>query len=209
MAKMLYVQASPRIERSHSIAVADVFIEEYQKANSGDAVEKINLFEQDMPAFDGPVLQSKYVIMHGEEATKEQKQAWKQVEEIIEHFKSFDKYVFAVPMWNFGIPYRLKHYLDILIQPTYTFGFTDNGDYKGLVTGKPAFVAYARGGNYSKEAEGQVDFQKRYLELALGFIGFETIHSVIAQPTLAEGPEGAKTARQDAIEQARKLAAAF
>ena len=52
-------------------------------------------------------------------------------------------------MWNFSIPYRLKHYLDIIIQPTYTFSYTPETSYQGLVTGKPIFIAYARGGAIS------------------------------------------------------------
>ena len=26
-----------------------------------------------------------------------------------DHFKSADKYIVSLPMWNFGIPYKLKH----------------------------------------------------------------------------------------------------
>jgi FMN-dependent NADH-azoreductase len=31
--------------------------------------------------------------------------------------KSADAYLISVPMWNFSIPYMLKHYIDIVIQP--------------------------------------------------------------------------------------------
>ena len=72
---------------------------------------------------------------------------WKGVERVIEAFKSADKYVFSVPMWNFGIPWRLKQYIDILVQPGSTFRYDEEG-YRGLVTGKRAFLAYARGGEY-------------------------------------------------------------
>ncbi|MBV9130893.1 MAG: NAD(P)H-dependent oxidoreductase [Verrucomicrobia bacterium] len=37
-------------------------------------------------------------------ATREQAQAWKRVEAVIERFKSADWYLFSLPMWNFGIP---------------------------------------------------------------------------------------------------------
>ena len=59
---------------------------------------------------------------------------------IAEHFKSADKYVFSLPMWNFGIPYKLKHFIDVLVQPGLTFSFSPETGYKGLVTGKPAVV---------------------------------------------------------------------
>lgn len=38
MAKLLYVEASPRKERSASIAVAKAFVEEYRKTHPGDEI---------------------------------------------------------------------------------------------------------------------------------------------------------------------------
>ena len=35
------------------------------------------------------------------------------VETLIADFTAADKYVLATPMWNFGVPYRLKHYIDL------------------------------------------------------------------------------------------------
>jgi FMN-dependent NADH-azoreductase len=113
-------------------------------------------------------------------------------------------------MWNFSIPYRLKHYLDIIIQPGQTFTVTADGNYQGLVTGKPVFVAYARGGAYPAGTEMEaLDFQKKYLELALGFMGLTDIRSVVIEPTLAEGPETAAKSKAAAITAAREIAKAF
>ncbi len=207
MAKVLYLQASPRTERSHSICVADGFVQEYQKLNPDDAIEKQNLFETKLPEMDNTTIQGKYNIMQGRDFSPEEKAAWSEVEAVIEHFKSFDKYVFALPMWNFTIPYKLKHYLDVIIQPTYTFNAGEGG-YEGLVTGKPAICVYARGGEYTGE-KANFDLQTKYFEQALGFIGFENIKRIIVEPTLAGGPEAAKQARQNALENAEKLTAGF
>ena len=117
MAKLLYIQASPRAERSKSIAVGNAFVKTYQKAHPGDDVETLNVFKADLLAFDGLALQAKYTILHGKEHSQEELSAWKAVEAVIEQFTSADKYVFAVPMWNFSIPYRLKQYIDIKTQP--------------------------------------------------------------------------------------------
>jgi FMN-dependent NADH-azoreductase len=116
MAKVLYVQASPRAERSKSIQVADAFVKAYAAKHPSDKVETLNLFTANLPTFDGLTINGKYNIMHGKAFSPEEKKAWEAVVKVIEHFKSFDKYVLAVPMWNFGIPYRLKQYLDIIIQ---------------------------------------------------------------------------------------------
>ena len=209
MSKILYIQASPRIERSYSIAVADAFVSAYKQANPKDEVVTINLFKKDLPSFDGLAVQAKYAILHGLKHSPEELAAWKKVEEVIAEFKSADKYVMAVPMWNFGIPYRLKQYLDIIVQPTYTFSFSPQEGYKGLVKGKPVFVSYSRGGAYPKgSAEEAFDLQTKYFQLALGFIGFTDIRTLVVEPTLA-GPDVAKKKREEAIAKAKEMAKAF
>jgi len=209
MSKLLYIQASPRIERSYSIAAADAFVSAYKQANPKDEVVTVNLFKKDLPAFDGLAVQAKYAILHGLKHTPEELAAWKRVEELIAEFKSADKYAMAVPMWNFGIPYRLKQYLDIIVQPGYTFSFSPREGYKGLVLGKPIFVSYSRGGAYEKGSPAEAfDLQTKYLQLALGFIGFTDIRTLIVEPTLS-GPDAAKKAREEAIAKAKEMANAF
>lgn len=209
MSQLLYIQASPRIERSYSIAAAEAFVSAYKQANPKDEVVSMNLFKKDLPAFDGLAVQAKYTILHGLKHTAEELAAWKSVEELIAEFKSADKYALAVPMWNFGIPYRLKQYLDIIVQPGYTFSFSPKEGYKGLVTGKPVFVAYSRGGAYPKgSAEEAFDLQTKYFQLALGFIGFTDIRTLIVEPTLA-GPDVAKKIKEDSIAKAKEMARVF
>lgn len=209
MSKLLYIQASPRAERSKSIAVADAFIQMYQQGHPDDLIETLNVFDADLLPFDGLVVRAKYTILHGKEHTKEETAAWKAVEAVIEQFKSVDKYVLAVPMWNFGIPYRLKQYIDILVQPGYTFSFSPEEGYKGLVSAKPAFIAYARGGQYSDPAYAALNHQSTYLETILGFIGFSKISSAVVEPTLMAGEEVAQKMLAEACEQARILAQDF
>jgi FMN-dependent NADH-azoreductase len=210
MSKLLYIQASPRGERSHSLAAADAFIESYRQAHPADEVVTINLFERRLPPFDGDIINAKYAILHGLDHTDAQRDAWKQVEAVIEEFTSADKYVFAVPMWNFSLPYALKHYIDIIVQPTYTFSFTPEEGYRGLAGGKPVFIAYARGGEYPPGTGAEdLDFQTRYLEHELGFIGFTDIRKVVVEPTLAGGPDTAAEKQAAAISSATEAAGRF
>jgi FMN-dependent NADH-azoreductase len=209
MSKLLYIQASPMEALSYSLAVAGEFVNAYQQKNPSDEIETLSLFTTSLPTFDGHIVRSKYKIMHGQPCTPEESKAWQAVETIIKQFTSADKYVFAVPMWNFGIPYRLKQYIDIIVQPTYTFMVAPDGTYKGLVTGKPAFIAYARGGDYSAPQAQAMDFQKKYLETILSFIGLTAIQSLIVQPTMAGGREASAQKRDEAIAKAKQLAAQF
>ncbi len=115
MAKLLYIQASPRGDRSASIAVAEHFIATYQSKNSGDQIETLDLWETDLPEFDGDTIKAKYAVLNGQEHTPEQGVAWDAVVKIADQFKAADKILLSLPMWNFSIPYRLKHYIDILV----------------------------------------------------------------------------------------------
>lgn len=209
MAKLIYIEASPRKKRSSSIAISNVFLDAYRKANPKDEVVILDLWKKELPPFDGDVIDAKYAIMHGQTKSDAQIKAWKMVEEIIAEFKTGDKYVISLPMWNFGIPYKLKHYIDLLVQPGYAFTVTPDGAYQGLVTGKKMVVIYSRGGAYGAESGAQqLDFQKTYMELILGFIGFQGISSIVIEPTLA-GEDKKEASMSKAMEQAQKIASQF
>ena len=51
MSNLLYIKASPRGERSYSLAVADTFIEAYLKTNPDDEITTVELFNRDLPSF--------------------------------------------------------------------------------------------------------------------------------------------------------------
>jgi FMN-dependent NADH-azoreductase len=203
MARLLHIQASPRVGRAASIAVAAHFLEVYRAEHPSDTVETLNLWETALPEFDGATIDAKYAILHGQPHTAAQREAWQAVVRVAEHFKSADKYLFSLPMWNFGIPYKLKHFIDVLVQPGLAFAVTPDGEMKGLVTGKPAAAIYARGGAYGPGSGAEsLDAQSAYLREILGFIGCTDIKEVFVEPTLA-GP----TAKDDAVA-AGKLKAA-
>ncbi|HUU19927.1 MAG TPA: NAD(P)H-dependent oxidoreductase [Sedimentisphaerales bacterium] len=210
MSRLLYIQASPRGKRSHSIAVADAFIEAYEQKHPDDEIVTLNVFDASIPNFDGLAAQAKYTILHGQPHSEEELQVWKNVEEVIEQFTSADKYVLAVPMWNFGIPYRLKQYIDLLVQPGYTFSYSEDTGYQGLVAGKPMLAVYVRGGEYPPGSGTEAfDLQTKYIELIFGFIGFKDIRSVVVEPTLQGGPVVTEAKRQGAIVKVKEIAAVF
>lgn len=209
MSRLLYLQASPRGERSVSNAIADAFVSACLRKNPGDTVKKLNVYQADLPHFDGYALAAKYAVLNGVSHSRDEQAAWARVAALAQEFASHDKYVIASPMWNFSIPYRLKQYLDLIVQPTLTFRFSPEEGYRGLVTGKPVCLALARGGEYPAGSPGEAwDFQLRYLKTILGFIGFTDIRVVIAEPTLG-APETTGARRAAALEQAATMGAEF
>lgn len=204
MSKLLHIQSSPRHHRSASIAVAQHFIETYKARFPDDTVETLDLWEQPLPEFNNDTLDAKYAIMHGHPHSEGQAEAWKAVADLATHFKSADKYLISLPMWNFSIPYKLKHYLDLLIQPGLTVDVSAAG-YKGLVTGKPTVVVYARGGAYGPGTGAEAyDFQSPYLRHALGFIGMTDLKEIFVEPT-AMSPDSVSNGKFKAEEIVRSL----
>ena len=207
MATLLYIKASPR-ERSKSTLVAEAFIEAYRAAHPDDTVKTFDIFSADLPSFDGPTVQAKYAILHGEDHTPEQRKAWDRVEAIVAEFTAADKYLFSLPMWNFGIPYRLKQYIDILVQPGYTFSYSPEQGYTGLIN-KPAAAVYARGGDYSSKEAAVMDYQRPYLEAILGFMGVTVPYSIVVEPTLMGGAVQAQQVIEAAAAQAKAAGEGF
>lgn len=76
MTRLLYLEASPRKARSHSIDVATAFVEAFTNAKSNNAIEKLDLWSIDLPPFDGAAVTAKYKVMHGEPMTPEEEKAW-------------------------------------------------------------------------------------------------------------------------------------
>jgi FMN-dependent NADH-azoreductase len=187
--------------------VAGAIAEAYRELHPDDTVVTRNIFSEELPAFDGYTLQAKYAILTGRDYTPEERAAWKAVEDIISDFSVADAYLFAVPMWNFGIPYRLKQYIDILVQPGYTFSYSPEDGYSGLLTGKKAVAVYARGGAYSAPEATPLDFQVPYLEHILRFIGITDYTPLIVEPTLAAGSQEAARVVEQARLQAVNIAA--
>jgi FMN-dependent NADH-azoreductase len=208
MARLLYVEASPRKGRSHSITVAEAFVEAYAAAHPGDTVDRLDLWAEPLPRFDGAMLDAKYAILHGQAPSAAEQAAWAEVETVVARFKSADKYLFSVPMWNFGLPYVMKHYIDIVTQPGLTFAFDPASGYSGLVSG-PVAAVYASGGAYHAGSGAEAfDLQKPAFEGWLGFIGLSGVERLVVAPTLA-APDDVRATVEQASAAARALAARF
>ena len=113
-------------------------------------------------------------------------------------------------MWNFGVPYRLKQYIDVIVQPGLTFSYSPEKGYAGLVTGKPLMLILARGGVYGEGNPTQTfEFQESYLRSVFGYIGFTDIQAIRIQGTLQNKPEQVEADAAKAITEAFAAAKRF
>lgn len=110
--------------------------------------------------------------------------AWAAIDRIAAHFLSFDAWLFTTPMWNFGIPYRLKHYIDLLTHPGMTFRNDALGNVEGLAAGRTAIILSASAMDIRPDTPlTRLDFQVAYLEAWLDFIGVSERHVIRTAPT--------------------------
>ena len=201
--KINYIECSPRGERSHSTKIAQAYIEQAKKNIPDLELNHINPWSLNLPEFDGDMLNAKYSVISGTDPSADEVSAWSKVKNIFDEFNNADHYLFSVPMWNFNIPYKLKHYIDIITQPGMSWSYTPDDGYKGLMTDKTATIIYATGDGYG-EGTGfeSFDMQKPYVNLWLTFLGFKKIEKVVVDRTLFD----AETAEKNALDVALKLA---
>jgi FMN-dependent NADH-azoreductase len=203
MAKLIHIQSSPRGSRSASYAVAARFTESYVAAHPGDTVDTLDLWQTHLPEINGAALEAAYAFKRGQPHSPEQLHVWQAIVRLAARFKSADKYLVSLPMWNFSIPYKLKHYIDLLVHRGLTFSFTPEEGYKGLVRGKPLVAVYARGGEYGPGSGAESwDQQSKYLNHIFSFIGFTDIREIFVEPT-----EATPTSKDEAVAAASRKAA--
>jgi FMN-dependent NADH-azoreductase len=208
MKKLLHIIASPRELESRTLQIADPFLEVFQQKNPDCVIDELHLEKEELPSLSMKRVDGKYLLMDGKDLYGEFKEKWMEILSHIERFLSADLYLISTPMWNFSIPYMLKHYIDIIVQPKYLFRYTDKGTVEGLAKNKKMAILCSRGGTYlSQEMQGY-DFQEPYLRAIFGFVGITDIHFVIAQP-MDMGKEIQQQKLQEAINAAKQLAGLF
>ena len=188
MKRLLHIEASPRGSRSRSGAIGGRVLQRLTSAIPELEVATLNVFDAEFPPFDRAAIEGRYGLLMGEPVPPEQQQAWGQLRAIADHFLSFDSWLFTVPMWNFGLPYRLKQFVDLVTHPGLTFRNDAAGNVEGLAAGRTAIIVAASAMPFgtSPEIDG-LDFQLSYLRTWLGFIGVTDIHAVRVAGTF--GPE--------------------
>jgi FMN-dependent NADH-azoreductase len=207
MKKLLHIVATPRAEESRTLQVSEAFLNTFRDTHADWVIEELDLSKEELPSLTMKRIDGKHILLEGKDLFGEFKEAWEAIIVHIEKFLSADAYLISVPMWNFCIPYMLKHYLDVILQPKYLFRYTTTG-VEGLVVGKKMVVIASRGGEYLSEPMKKLDFQEPYLRSAFGFVGITDIEFIIAQP-MDMGQEIQQTRIKEARDQARKLATRF
>lgn len=187
MPHLLYVEASPRKERSASIEVAQAFLTTWRERHPEATMDVLDVWTTPLPEFDGEALAAKYAGLTGEALSPGQAQAWSEIRVLAERFRAADLLLFAVPMWNYTIPYKLKHLFDVVSQKDLLFGFDERGQV-GLLKAR-AVVINARGVAIGAHFPAEIyDHQSTYMATWLRMVGVTEVHQIAVEKGLM-GPE--------------------
>lgn len=202
MSKLLHIIATPRGEDSRTLKVTEAFFEGLKNNSPDYKVDTLDVTKEKLPPMTVKAVSGKYVLLGGKDLPEDLKPAWNDIIKHIERFLSADGYVISSPMWNFSIPYYLKHYIDVILQPRYLFRYTEKGP-EGLVKNKKMVIITSRGGDYGPDSPSRAyDFQEPYLRVIFGLAGITDITFINSQPMDALGPE----VQKQKIDAAKKIA---
>lgn len=208
MRKLLYVRCSPRGEASKSTQIARAFLPAYREANPGATIEEMDLFAAGLPEYAGPGAEAKMSHFGEGEMAGEVKRAWDEIAGIFSHFNSFDDYLFSMPMWNFGVPYKLKQYIDILTQPGLLFGFDPPVGYLGLLKNKRATAIYSAAIYHDGATKAYgTDHTRTHFTDWLEFAGVGDIRNIFYQKYKMVSPDDAEAMLEACKREARDAAA--
>lgn len=204
MKRLFHIIATPREEESRTLQVTGAFLDVFKKKHPDWVYDELSLAKESLPELNIKSVSGKYILLEGKNLYGRAKELWVEIEQHIERFKSADLFLISTPMWNFNIPYMLKHYIDLIVQPKYTFHYTEKGTPEGLVVNKKMAIITSRGGQYTGDMK-PFDMQENYLRTIFGFIGIKDIAFVIAEP-MDMGHEKQKQQIEIAKKAAAKLA---
>lgn len=189
---ILQINSSARTQGSHSTALADTIVARLRERHADATHVRRDLAVEPHLPLDESTLQALFTPADRRSEAQAARVALDDA--LIAQVRAADAVVLGVPMYNFGVPAQLKHWIDAIARAQVTFRYTENGPV-GLLTGKTVYVALARGGRYR---DTPADTQVPYLKTLLGFLGMTDVHFVYAEG-LAMGPEaelaGLATAR--------------
>lgn len=198
MTTLLHIKASPRDEGSHSGRAASGFVAALQARHSDLRVTELDVWHADLPHLDGALIAAKYARLAGRAFTAEEAEAWSRIEAMVHALDAADIVLISTPMWNLSIPYRLKHYFDLVTQPGLSFGFDPQTGYTPLLRPRPVVAILASAGDFSEGPSwGRPDLATPYLRQALAFIGLADADVVAVGPT-AGTPESVTAAARRA-----------
>lgn len=193
MKRILFIRSSIFAGNSASNQLGDEFVAQLVERNPGSTVTTLDLANAPLPHLDAEEFSSWQVDKT--ERSDTQRTLAGISDRLIDQLFAHDTLVFAIPMYNMGIPSTLKAWIDRVVRAGKTFRYTSEGP-EGLVEDTDAYLLFTRGGNYK---DTPMDTQTGYMKSVLGLMGIHNTETVFAEG-LARSDQ-----RESALEDARRL----
>lgn len=193
MKRILFIRSSLFAGNSASNQLGDEFVQQLVERNPGSTVTTLDLANAPLPHLDAEEFSSWQVDKT--ERSDTQRTLAGISDRLIDQLFAHDTLVFAIPMYNMGIPSTLKAWIDRVVRAGKTFRYTSEGP-EGLVEDTDAYLLFTRGGNYK---DTPMDTQTGYMKSVLGLMGIHNTETVFAEG-LARSDQ-----RESALEDARRL----
>jgi FMN-dependent NADH-azoreductase len=200
------LDASIRVEGSHSRAIADIVEQEWRNVHPGEPVVRRHVGVDPIPATAWAT--AVYAGRTPEESrTDEQQAALALAAALTDELIAADALLFAAPLYNFGVSQHFKTWVDMVITDPRMAAGT-----QPILAGKPAVLVTVRGGNYrpGTPREGW-DHATGWMRRILGDVWHLDLKVVEAEftnvgvnPVLDRFKDLARQLRREAEEQARR-----
>lgn len=170
MSTLLKIDVSTRGPLSISRKLSSRFVEQWRQGHTTGKIIERDIATTELPFLELPWIAANFTKKPAR--TDEQRVLLTFSDDLVAELQQADHYLIATPMYNFGIPAKLKAYVDHIIRAGVTFKTNADGSYTGLLNGKKATVIIASAGEYTPGAPTEgLDTLKPYLREILGFIG--------------------------------------
>ena len=193
MATVLIVKAHPLDpQKSYALRALEEFETRFASLHPEDRIEIVDVFEDQIPTLDKPLLEAMTAAKKGEEIASEQAERLERYNAFTQQFLSADKIVVVNPLWNLNVPSQLVSWINTINVAGLTFKYGPEGSI-GLIKDKKLLHIQSNGGVYA----GQ-DPAAQYIKSIFEFLGFEDIHQVFIEGQSAD-PSQAQAIFEEAM----------
>ena len=193
MATVLIVKAHPlNPQKSYALRALEEFETRFASLHPEDRIEIVDVFEDQIPTLDKPLLEAMAAAKKGEEIASEQAERLECYNALTQQFLSADKIVVVNPLWNLNVPSQLVSWINTINVAGLTFKYGPEGSI-GLIKDKKLLHIQSNGGVYA----GQ-DPAAQYIKSIFEFLGYKDIQQVFIEGQSAD-PSQAQAIFEEAM----------
>lgn len=183
------------VKDTYSHAIYEHFLTNYHENYGSSNLEKIDLYNMNIPQLDKDMLSVFTKMAKQESLTDVETNIQINMKSILEQFKNSKRVIIIMPLFNFNVPSRLKDYIDNILIPRETFRYTESGSMPLLTDGRKIILIQTSGSVFTNNDRYKTaDHAYQYLKTVFcEFMGFDSFEIIRVQGT------GVKDANRELI----------